>query len=734
MGTTFPPKRDFRSLSVTDLLEARELYHSHLTSIENVVATAVGLYRIRKDDPDARDVKKKDLWRSRQHAPERTMENTLVQPWSWPCVLVFVKTWVPQEVIARQNPDQVVPRYLYMPDGRVVPTCVILARKQEEAPAPQYNFVFTDKKIRGGFPVFTTVQGQEHIGSVGCLVTDGRQVYALTNRHVAGEEGEVIYTFSGAERQDIGKSVGGSLGKKPFGEVYPGWPGAHVMCNLDAGLIRLDDVNDWSAQVQGIGQIDDPIDINTNTITLDLIGCPLRAHGGASGDLAGEIQALFYRYKSIGGIEYVSDLLIGTRDLRKPLGTRPGDSGTVWFYDEAAAAGSNGRTFKAPRSLRPLAVQWGGHVLMDSQGEAKLQFALATFLSTICRELDVDILRDWNIGLNDYWGKTGHYKIAATACEIVSDPRLKLLLQRNLTDIAFTDSAIESGDLGRIQSKEFVPLADVADLVWRYTRKKDACSHFADMDEPGKGDYLDKTLLQLCEDPQNVSIDTWNGFYDSLEVANADRGALPFRLWQVFELMLAYARAGKVREFVCAGGIVSHYVGDACNPLHVSRLHHGRTPAESPVHSKYETEMPDRFAVEIIAGVNQALQGAPVRSDIQTGKEAALAVIALMRSSLETLPPLDIIQAYNESSGLQRLPHMWQVLGPRTIQCLAAGVQCMACLWESAWAQGNGDAIAKSKIRKQTTKSLKSLYNDKTFLPAYYLTDPAYAAALGEPA
>jgi len=727
MGTTFPPKRDFRSLSVTDLLEARELYHSHLTSIENVVATAIGLYRIRKEDPDARDVKKKDTWRSRQHAPERTMENTLIQPWSWPCVLVFVNDWVSQEVIARQNPDQVVPRYLYMPDGRVVPTCVVLAKKQEEVPSSPYNFVFTDKKIRGGFPIFTTVQGQEHVGSVGCLVTDGRQTYALTNHHVAGEEGELTYTFSGGQRQDVGRSASDSLGKLPFDEVYPGWPGANVMCNLDAGLIRLDDINDWSAQVQGIGQIDEPIDINTSTISLDLIGCPLRAHGGASGDLTGEIQGLFYRYKSIGGLEYVSDLLIGTRDPRKPLGTLPGDSGTVWFYDEAAATGKKGR---APRSLRPLAVQWGGHVLMDAQGESTLQFALATFLSTVCRELDVDILRDWNIGMNDYWGKTGHYKIAASACGLVSDPRLKLLLQRNLADIAFNDAAIENGDLTRIQSQDFVPLADVADLVWRYGRPKDACSHFADMDEPGKGDYLDQTLLQLCEDPQNLSIEVWNGFYASLGLSAADRGALPFRVWQIYERMLAYAQSGKVREFVCAGGIVSHYVGDACNPLHVSRLHHGRTPAESAVHSKYETEMPDRYAVDIIAGVNQALQGAQVRADIQDGKAAALAVIALMRNSLAALPPLDIIQAFDEATGTQRLPHMWQVLGPRTIQCLAAGVACMASLWESAWAQGNGDAIAKSKLRKQTTKSLKTLYTDKTFLPAYYLTDPAYAAAL----
>ena len=43
--------RNFAALSTRDLLEARDLYHWHLIHRANVVGTAVGLYRIRKDDP-----------------------------------------------------------------------------------------------------------------------------------------------------------------------------------------------------------------------------------------------------------------------------------------------------------------------------------------------------------------------------------------------------------------------------------------------------------------------------------------------------------------------------------------------------------------------------------------------------------------------------------------------------------------------------------------------------------
>ena len=42
---------DFSSLSLKDLIEARDLYHFHLMNKANVIGTAVGLYLIRdKED------------------------------------------------------------------------------------------------------------------------------------------------------------------------------------------------------------------------------------------------------------------------------------------------------------------------------------------------------------------------------------------------------------------------------------------------------------------------------------------------------------------------------------------------------------------------------------------------------------------------------------------------------------------------------------------------------------
>ena len=361
-----------------------------------------------------------------------------------------------------------------------------------------------------------------------------------------------------------------------------------------------------------------------------------------------------------------------------------------------------------------------------------MQFALASCLSTVCRQLDIDILPDWQIGHSEYWGKLGHYKIGAKACELVTNAKLKKLLMANVNNIAFDDQLIADGELKKIDDKKFVPLADVPDLVWRTTRKKDEANHFADMDEKGQGAFKNKTLLQLCEDPANVDIDIWNQFYDSIGT-NFKRGALPFRVWQMYNQMVTSLDQGNLAEFMCAAGTMAHYVGDACQPLHVSSLHHGRPghPEEEEVHAVYETRMLDRFAADIIAGVNETLKTSKAKSDVKGGKGAAIRVIELMRATVKALPPLKVIEAYNETDGgRERTEHMFNVLGKKTSETIAAGSLCLATLWASAWKEGHGSKIAASKIGEVSRTDLKKLYNTATFVEAFRLQDPKFKAVL----
>ena len=112
----FPPHRDYTSLSVKDLLDAREAYHVYLSTLENVVATAIGRYLIHEED-----------WFA-DHAPDsprpkgvkpitapKTLNNTVICPWSWPAVLVFVRTWDQPGTLG----SRAVPRTLYCPTAAI---------------------------------------------------------------------------------------------------------------------------------------------------------------------------------------------------------------------------------------------------------------------------------------------------------------------------------------------------------------------------------------------------------------------------------------------------------------------------------------------------------------------------------------------------------------------------------------------------------------------------------------
>ncbi len=719
-------ERNFSSLSITDLLEAREAYHVHLAHLDNVFATAVGRYLIRNADADAKDSDKT----TKGSDEPRTLANSSVKKWSWPCILVFVEKWQkPAETAAR--PETMVPPFLYLPDGRVIPTCVVFADRQPRPPVGLVAPVFSSDLIGGGYPALQEVQGARRLSTLGCLVTDGDQVYMLTNRHVTGEAGREVATVIADRSQRIGVSAGRDLGKKPFGEVYPGWPGARVLLNLDAGLIRLDDVSRCTAQVFGVGELGPVWDLHTDAFDLDMIECPVRAHGAAGGDLRGQIQALFFRYKTMGGIEYVSDFLIGPRGGRNTVGTRAGDSGAIWFVDkEAPAAGGKAATL-AP-VLRPFAMQWGGQTLAAPGADLSADFALATGLSTICRELDVEIITDWNAGQPETWGPVGHFKVGALACDLVKDQWLHGLFTLNLPNIGYDDGHIENAKKPHPKTR-FVPLADVADFVWRTLRGLDDNNHFADIDRkaridtqkhPELKDIDNRSLLQLTKNkPEHVHPDFWNRFYGAM--GENKRGALPFRVWQIYDEMVGFAAAGKIDDFVCAAGLMAHYVGDACQPLHVSELHHGSSESESGVHSAYETAMLNAKTGEMIAAVAEARATWPeVPVKAGNGHDAAVAVVELMRRTVKRLPPAEVIEVFNDNPGRGRSDAMWAAVGKRTAAGLFDGALTLARLWEGAWKRGRGNAADPALPAAACAQDvLMALYLEKTFLQSYKLQD-----------
>ena len=175
MNRDFDPNaRSFSSLSVKDLLDARDAYHVHLCHLDNVFATAIGRFLIRDTDPDHdRYVSVSERREGREgSSTARTLENSTAKAWSWPCVLVFVTEWETPEQLHKRR-GRVVPPFLYLDDGRIIPTCVVKASLYQGPRSAPASLKYTSHLIGGGYPLLTDVQGAEQMRRSAAPPADG---------------------------------------------------------------------------------------------------------------------------------------------------------------------------------------------------------------------------------------------------------------------------------------------------------------------------------------------------------------------------------------------------------------------------------------------------------------------------------------------------------------------------------------------------------------------------------
>ena len=731
--SVFPPRRDYSSLSMKDLLDARDAYHVYLSSLDNVVATAIGRYMIKEKDWYATHPPGESRPEDFPIVTEpRTMQNSVIKPWSWPAVLVFVRDWKDPKKLGGES----VPRSLFLPDGRVIPTCVVLATPDESLPPAPVGPFHVSGLLGSGYSCIREHQGEQSLGTFSCLVQRGGTYYALTNRHVAGGEGEEVRAYVHGKYHRIGKTSSLAVDRLAMSNVFPLWSGPRVLLTLDAGLIQIDDIGDWTSQAFGIGEIGQIFDATEQSITLDLIGCPVRAFGGVSGLSEGEIRALFFRYESMGGFEYTTDVLIGSKkesaDTDHPL-TRPGDSGTLWFYDpsvrESEKKTEEGFENSAihlqygarARRLRPIAMQWGGQ-RVALPGGARSSFALGSFLSTVCRALDVEIIRSWSTGHDEYWGKLGHFAIGWKACEQLSGT-LDVLMRNNQKRIGFGDDKLGKGSEFRMGRNDFVPLADVPDYVWIKSRPQEPVQHFADVDIHDI-DGGPSMLEQCMQDPAKVSATVWKAYFDGFANAGVgpDEGCLPFRVWQLWEAMVNYVLQGDLLHYVAAAGVLAHYIGDASQPLHCSYKHHGKPPMKkvghkyypvpkdsdefkafkktkaAKVHAIYEEGMLEVDTGKALEAINDAIAVTPKpQIQVASGHDAAVATVHLMNDSQDRLSPSKIISIDDPAATVkERSALLWShpTVRNATVASIVDSVNLLALLWTSAWEKGGGNNLS----------------------------------------
>jgi len=204
------------------------------------------------------------------------------------------------------------------------------------------------------------------------------------------------------------------------------------------------------------------------------------------------------------------------------------------------------------------------------------------------------------------------------------------------------------------------------------------------------------------------------------------RGLLPFRVWQHFKYMVTALGQEDVPRFLAAAGTLSHYIGDACQPLHGSMFADG-LPGDvgKGVHSAYESKMVDRFSDKILAGLADAVEQLPDDLDpIKEGKDAARATILLMDRAAKSIPPKKLIQSYVDAGGtpngnVAAVEALWEKWDKKTIKTMADGARVLAFIWDAAWKAGDGDSIGAGKLGEVDFDTLYEIYTaDEAFVPS----------------
>lgn len=363
----------------------------------------------------------------------------------------------------------------------------------------------------------------------------------------------------------------------------------------------------------------------------------------------------------------------------------------------------------------------------------------------MCRELEIDVLRSTGLASFEYWGAVGHYTIGSFACGLAADASLATLLSSNRPRIGFDPDAIDTG-VNDINVPGFVQLADVPDKVWKKTKSAQAPygrhgpenpNHYADIDFAPSGK---KSLDALTPTAKSLDPATWRAYYKSIGWnAVSERGLLPFRVWQIYKAMVGFVAAGDVEHFVAAAGVLAHYVGDACQPLHGSYLDDGdpfRNPDGSKsttmlphgkgfahgVHVAYEDDMVDANVATLIAKLKTAMPAHHGMSLVKGGQNAGFATMELMRRTRKQLVPMSIVEAYGAlvlAKDTHSAPSaLWKKFGAGTVKVIVDGCRTLAMLWESAWVEGKGAKIPKAALNAVSRTKLQQIYEAQDFLPS----------------
>lgn len=276
------------------------------------------------------------------------------------------------------------------------------------------------------------------------------------------------------------------------------------------------------------------------------------------------------------------------------------------------------------------------------------------------------------------WGSLGHALIAREGARTAS---------QNLSSVGHKEHLLQNfeGIQGLLfwsaNADNMAFLTNVPDNRWK--RQKGAAAE--SFQHWFHRDHYSKSAAQMKKFPRNYERAVEKYGEDEVH----ENGTAPWRIQQFYDGLVAALRKQDFREALIMAGILSHYVGDLSQPLHVSENYDGQLTGNKGVHAFFETTLIREHHEELLKSVPQRAQTLLRQKSFRQEFEGSL-LESVFRMIERAYRYKDEIIESDRRNG--RGAEGQAQLLPRAEERLADGLASLALILDRAWRESGLDS------------------------------------------
>lgn len=265
------------------------------------------------------------------------------------------------------------------------------------------------------------------------------------------------------------------------------------------------------------------------------------------------------------------------------------------------------------------------------------------------------------------WGRTGHEIVTEAAIDLMSSPMKEFFVTNKDT-------------LKR--------MSNVPDTKWKagWLAIHEGPTHFFKWNEYNRSALRDAMPLPLF---QAVSI-VGRKYV-------AENGSAVWRSGQIADLLNTALTQKKWSQVIKMGGVLSHYIGDLAQPMHVTSDYNGQSINKPGVHARFETNLVNtQDREELLAQVKTKAAGKLAR--LKTTRKVAVVDISFEQGKRSLNQLSQILNEYQRDDARD------EMLVPYLVDGLAEGAATLAMLWDKAATSQNANGFPEEKLIVRTPK------------------------------